>query len=83
MNTSSRLARCASLAAIVVATGALTGCYVVPIHPHSPSNVVPGSTSAPAPGPVTFSARLYPVNESAAVYGTVMASVTNDLNGRG
>jgi hypothetical protein len=82
MNISSRLARCASLAAIVVATGALTGCYVVPMYPHSPSTV-PGPTSAPPPGPVTFTARLYPVNESAAVYGTVMASVTNDLNGRG
>jgi hypothetical protein len=83
MHTSSRLARCVSLAAIVVATGALTGCYVVPLQPYSPSTVVPGPTTSPAPGPVTFTARLYPVNESAAVYGTVMASVTNDLNGRG
>jgi hypothetical protein len=61
----------------------LTGCYVVPMYPHSPSTVA-GPTAAPAaPGPVTFAARLYPANESAAVYGTVMASVTNDLNGRG
>jgi hypothetical protein len=84
MNISSRLARCASLAAIV-ATSALTGCYVVPLHPHSASTTVPGPTltSTPAPGPVVFSARLYPVNESAAVYGTVMATVTNELNGRG
>jgi hypothetical protein len=79
MRISSRLARTASLAAIVTATGALTGCYVVPIQPQSPSTVI----HVPAPGPVTFSARLYPVNESAAAYGTVMAVVTNDLNGRG
>ena len=83
MKTSSRLARTASLAAIVTATGALTGCYVVPIQPQSPSTVIHVPTPAPAPGPVTFSARLYPVNESAAAYGTVMAVVTNDLNGRG
>jgi len=79
MKISSRIARTASLAAIVAATGTLTGCYVVPVQPQPPSTVI----HVPAPGPVTFSARLYPVNESAAAYGTVMAVVTNDLNGRG
>ena len=55
-------------------------CRSSRITPRPPS---PGRRRRPAPGPVTFSARLYPANESAAVYGTVMASVTNDLNGRG
>ena len=32
---------------------------------------------------MTFSARLYPANDAASSYGTVMAVVTNDLNGRG
>ncbi|NPC54232.1 hypothetical protein [Caenimonas soli] len=84
MKTSSRLVRKASLAAIVAATGMLTGCYVVPVHPQpAPSTGIYLPATAPVPGPVTFSARLYPVNETAAVYGTVMAAVTNDLNGRG
>jgi hypothetical protein len=62
---------------------ALAGCYVVPIQPPSNSTVVHVPVPVPAPGPVTFSARLYPSNERAAAYGTVMAVVTNDLNGRG
>ena len=33
--------------------------------------------------PMTFSARLYPSNDTASSYGMVMAVVTNDLNGRG
>lgn len=69
----------ASLA--LAASAALTGCYVVPIQP-TPTTVV--HVPAPAPqAPLTFSARLYPANEQAAAFGTVMAVVTNDLNGRG
>jgi len=75
----SRLAR---TAAVVAGVAALGGCYVVPIQPQSNPTVV-HVPAAPAPGPVTFSARLYPSNERAAAYGTVMAVVTNDLNGRG
>lgn len=61
---------------------ALTGCYVVPLQPApaGPAMVVP---AAPPPGPLTFSARLYPANEMASAYGMVAAVVTNDLNGRG
>ena len=39
--------------------------------------------AAPPPGPVTFTARLYPSNDQAAAFGIVAAVVTNDLNGRG
>lgn len=62
----------------------LSGCYVVPVHeqgrygapPPAPVVVVP-------PAPVTFTARLYPTNDMAAVYGLVIGTVTNDLHGRG
>ena len=82
MKISSRLAPTVSLAGLVAASAAaLTGCYVVPLQNPQPATVV--HVPAPAPAPVTFSARLYPANDVAAVYGTVMAVVTNDLNGRG
>lgn len=44
---------------------------------------VPPPVAAAAPGPITFSARLYPANDMARGYGMVSAVVTNDLNGRG
>ena len=74
----------AALAAASLATAAgLSGCYVVPIQPvnapAAPAAVVP----AAPPAPVTFTARLYPANDLASVYGMVAAVVTNDLNGRG
>jgi hypothetical protein len=76
-----KIASIAGIAAITAST--LTGCYVVPMQP-MPANstvVVPG---IPAPlGPVTFTARLYPANDMASMYGMVAAVVSNDLNGRG
>ena len=82
MKISSRFVRTVSLATLVTAgTAAMTGCYVVPLQPPPSSTVV--HVPVPAPAPVTFSARLYPANDTATVYGTVMAVVTNDLNGRG
>jgi hypothetical protein len=84
MKISSRFARTASLAGLMAAgAAALTGCYVVPLQQPSPSTVVHVPVPVAPPAPVTFSARLYPANEAAASYGTVMAVVTNDLNGRG
>lgn len=70
------------VAAILVSAVTLTGCYVVPIQPPAAQTtvVVPPAT---APGPVTFSARLYPANDFARMHGMVAAVVTNDLNGRG
>lgn len=80
MKISSHLARTTWLAASIGATAVLGGCYVVPVQPAPPAIV---QVPVHAPGPLTFSARLYPANEAAAAYGTVMAVVTNDLNGRG
>ncbi|HSV35901.1 MAG TPA: hypothetical protein VLI46_10110 [Ramlibacter sp.] len=80
MKITSTLRRTAFIAALTFAAG-LAGCYVVPIQPPAQSSTL--HVPMPAPAPVTFSARLYPSNEQAAAYGTVMATVTNDLNGRG
>lgn len=82
MKLSSRLTRSVSLAALVAGVATLGGCYVVPLQP-APSNSAVVQVPMPAPAPLTFSARLYPANDFAAPYGTVMAVVTNDLNGRG
>lgn len=80
MKITSPAARRTVLGAVVIASAAaLAGCYVVPVH--QPAPVIPAA--APAPVPVTFSARLYPANDLAAGYGVVPAVVTNDLNGRG
>lgn len=75
-----RLARCASFAGLAAVSALLAGCYVVPLQAPSPASV---QLAPMIPMPVTFSARLYPANDMAAAYGTVMAVVTNDLNGRG
>jgi hypothetical protein len=83
MSTTSRIARAYSFTAVLAGVAALAGCYVVPLQPPAHSTVVHVPAPAPAPGPVTFSARLYPSNDRAAAYGTLMAVVTNDLNGRG
>ncbi len=62
----------------------LTGCYVVPVNQYPPVSQSPQVVlAAPAPAPVTFAARLYPANDTAAAYGLVNAIVTNDLHGRG
>lgn len=78
-------ARRLALAGVVVSATALTGCYVVPIHPQQSHQSQPAAvyvTPAP-PASVTFAARLYPANDAASSYGMVGAVVTNDLNGRG
>lgn len=67
--------------AVTAAAAALTGCYVVPMHPAPTQTMV--VVPAAAAGPVTFTARLYPANDIASSYGMVAAVVTNDLNGRG
>ena len=68
----------------VLATAALSGCYVVPLHT-PPPQVTQGPVAVTPAAPVTqtFAARLYPSNAEAATYGTVVGTVTNDLNGRG
>ena len=81
MNIPSRFVRIVLLAGMAATSAVLAGCYVVPLQHPTPHTVV--HVPAPAPAPVTFSARLYPANDLAAAHGTVMAVVTNDLNGRG
>jgi hypothetical protein len=74
--------RSAACAALFAAATGLTGCYVVPLQqPQTGPAVIHVPT--PPPGPVTFTARLYPSNDLASQYGMVGALVTNDLNGRG
>lgn len=81
-----KFASIAGVATAAITVTALTGCYVVPMHPApAPNSVtvtVPAGPVTPV-GPVTFTARLYPANETASPYGMVAAVVTNDLNGRG
>lgn len=72
----------AGVTAVLATATTLTGCYVMPIQPTPPQTTVVVPAPA-APGPVTFSARLYPANDMASAYGMVAAVVTNDFNGRG
>jgi len=83
MSTSTRTTRLFFASGAIATATALSGCYVVPLQPQpTVVHVAPPAPAAP-PAPITFTARLYPANDAATVYGTVMASVTNDLNGRG
>jgi len=82
MKTASLSRRALQAGAAAVLAAALGGCYVVPLQPGPAAVVVPAAPAAP-PGPVTFTARLYPANDMASPYGTVAAMVSNDLNGRG
>lgn len=81
------LSRATRAALALIAAASLAGCYVVPLQPGQPYPTVqtaPSTVVVPAaPGPVTFTARLYPANDMAAAYGVIAAVVTNDLNGRG
>lgn len=78
-----RAVRRLALMSAVLGASALTGCYVVPVHPAPASAPAATVHAAPAPAGMTFTARLYPANEAAAAYGMVGAVVTNDLNGHG
>lgn len=83
MFSSASLKRRAALVGMALGVTALTGCYVVPVHP-AHSQMAPTVYATPAPpASMTFAARLYPANDAAAAYGMVNAVVTNDLNGRG
>lgn len=78
-------ARRLALVGITLASSLLTACYVVPVNrmPPPPASTVYVTPAPPVPTSVTFAARLYPANDTAAPYGVVNAVVTNDLNGRG
>jgi hypothetical protein len=79
-----RIASSSKLLPAFAVAAMLSGCYVVPLQA-VPATSPAGPTAVPAapPQPLTFSARLYPANQLAGAYGTVGATVTNDLNGRG
>jgi hypothetical protein len=79
------LRRCAGVLGLTAAlTTALTGCYVVPLHP-APGSAAPAAApvSMVSSLPVTMNARLYPANDLASGFGVIQAMVTNDLHGRG
>ena len=80
----------------LLATLALSGCYVVPmqasdgtvLYQHYP--LPPAGTPVPpvpapgtGPAPATLSVRLYPSNEVATQTGVVAGSVTNMMTGKG
>ncbi len=81
--------------AALLAAPLLTACYVVPVHPdgrvYPPGATAPATpTSAPypvvvaaPPGPVVFTARLYPSNDIAARNGVIAGSVTSPQDGKG
>jgi hypothetical protein len=77
------------LLGLAAVASSLTACYVVPInHPsypptHSTNHPIPAPILVAPPAPITIAARLYPTNDQANPYGVLIASVTNDLNGRG
>ena len=70
---------------LVATLAMISGCYVVPIdiRPGQAPAMQAPTTLPPAPGPITFAARLYPANDLASRYGVIYASVTNELNGKG
>jgi hypothetical protein len=79
------------------AAAALSGCYIVPLQtppPQVPSQQLFPVATMPMASPQTmvtplpmvaptFTARLYPANAEAVMYGTITGTVTNDMNGRG
>ena len=79
--------------AALVAAPLLTACYVVPVHPDGRFYPPTGSTTlvpapypiviAAPPGPVVFTARLYPSNDIAARNGIIAGSVTSPQDGKG
>ncbi len=64
---------------------ALSGCYVVPIQPYPATygNQAPSATAPVViPRPV-YTARLYPVNESASSMGRIAGTISNPERGHG
>jgi hypothetical protein len=84
-----------SLFALLLAAPLLTACYVVPVHPDGRVYPPPGSSAGTAPfpapitviaappGPMVFTARLYPSNDTAARNGIIAGSSTSPQDGKG
>lgn len=71
--------------AVASICAALSGCYVVPIQPYQAgANNQPASAVAPIviPRPV-YTARLYPINESASSMGRIAGTISNPERGHG
>jgi hypothetical protein len=94
MSTTAKI-RFASITLAAMSAAALTGCYVVPVHPDgrpyqgsvivsptTPVAVAPVIAPPPA-APAVANLRLYPSNEAASRIGVVSGQVVNLLDGRG
>jgi hypothetical protein len=87
--------RFASITLAAASTVALTGCYVVPVHPDSrryqgsvivsptPAVAVAPVVAPPPAAPTVANLRLYPTNDAASRIGVVSGQVVNLLDGRG
>jgi len=83
-----------SLASVLCAATALSGCYVIPYDPRGPQEVLaigappmsPAAAAAPQipaphPVPTVLRARLYPLNETAGKMGALIATVSDSHGG--
>ncbi|MGL4233017.1 MAG: hypothetical protein ACRDAM_13525 [Casimicrobium sp.] len=80
---------------VALSAAALSGCYVVPVHPDgrpyqgsvivspTPSLAVAPVVAPPPAAPAVANLRLYPSNEAASRIGVVSGQVVNLLDGRG
>jgi hypothetical protein len=74
---------------ILVATSicaALSGCYVVPVQPYTAASNNQSYATAVAPVPAVrpvYTARLYPVNDSASSMGRISGTISNPERGHG
>ena len=87
------------LSLAVATAGVLSACYVIPMNADgspawqyapqpvaaaAPGGVVAVPAVAPGPpGPSTYQARLYPINDQAARDGQLLATITDLHTGRG
>lgn len=82
MNTPLKSHSLRTAIAVLAAGAVLTGCYVMPIQPQPSIYAAPPGAPA-TPAVVSYSARLYPLNDVAAQSGMLQAAVTDNLNGHG
>ena len=80
--------RILAAATVVLASGTLAGCYVIPMDPrYTPSEqaaVIAGKqvpAAAPQGGPATLQARLYPLNDIAGGMGPLTVTLTDNASG--
>lgn len=72
--------------AIAIASASLSACYVVPLQQYPAVNSNYGSSVSVAPTVVVrpvYTARLYPVNESASSMGRIAGTISNPERGHG